>query len=201
MDKLAFAQEPKRYGILQRLRALAGDRRGVGAVEFALIAPLLLGLYITAFEITMGLSVGKRVTRSANTISDLVTQQTSVSPNFLLTMTNVAKSMFAPYSAKDITLKITGVTIDAAGKPTVLWSWGYWNSAAQDAPYKIGDPFNVPSEMRVASSFLVHSEVSVSHELLMFMPGIMPQSVREITIRREYFYHQRLGDNIPCALC
>ena len=30
------------------------DRRGVGAVEFAILFPILLALYVTSFELTIG---------------------------------------------------------------------------------------------------------------------------------------------------
>ncbi|EUC00632.1 TadE family protein [Rhizobium sp. CF080] len=191
-------QPQKRYrGLLIRLKQFATDRRGVGAVEFALIAPLLLSLYITSFEITIGLSVSKRVTRSASTIADLVTRETSVDKTMLTTMKDVTASLFAPYTPDTLNIKVTGVTLDATGNPTVAWSWD------QDSgrPYVVGSAVQVPSDMRTANSFLVRAEVSVHHELLMFMPGLLPNSVQDLTIAREYFYRQRLGNNVSCTNC
>jgi Flp pilus assembly protein TadG len=182
--------------ILSRLRAFVADRSGVGAVEFALIAPLLLMLYITAFEITMGLSMAKRVTRSASSIADLVTQRTSVDKTVLGTMQDVAKSLFAPYAATNLHIKITGISM-TSGSPQVAWSWDETNAV----PYAVGSAVDVPTEMQSTDSFLVRSEVSVSHKLLMFMPGLMPTSLQEITIARQNFYRQRLGSAITCSGC
>ena len=56
-------------------RRLARERKGAGAIEFAILFPVLIMLYIGAFEITIGLSVSKRVTRAAGTIADIVTQR------------------------------------------------------------------------------------------------------------------------------
>jgi Flp pilus assembly protein TadG len=187
----------KRHGILLRLRALWIDRRGVGAVEFALIAPLLLCLYITAFELTIGLSVAKRTTKTANTIADLVTQQNTVTPTVLGTMKDVANSLFAPYTPQNLTIKITGVTIDASSAPTVAWSWDQSNGK----PYAVGSAVAVPTDMRSPSSFLVRAEVSVNHQLLMVMPGMLPSSLQTITLRREYYYRQRVGSGITCNGC
>ena len=54
---------------VRRLRAVirrfAVDRQGVGAIEFAIVFPILVMLYVGAFEITVGLSVSSRATRSA----------------------------------------------------------------------------------------------------------------------------------------
>jgi len=190
-------QRTQSEGFLTRLRRLVADRRGVGGIEFALIAPLLISLYITSFEITIGLSVSKRVTRSAGAIADLVTQQTSVDQAFLATTKDMTDSLFFPYTANELSIKITGVTLDAGGNPTVAWSW----NGTPSPPYPVGSPVDVPAEMRTPSSFLVRSEVSVSHELLMFMPGALPPSLQNITIARQFFYRQRFGSEIACSNC
>jgi len=105
-------------GLLMQIRRLWSDRHGVGAVEFALIAPLLLMIYITVFELTIGLSISKRVTRAAGTIADLVTQQQeSVSDSFLNSMEHVAQSIFVPYGGTTTLIKITGIALDAAANP------------------------------------------------------------------------------------
>lgn len=180
-----------------RLRSLRKDVRGVGGVEFALIAPLLLSLYITSFELTIGLSVSKRVTRMASTVADLVTQQSSVNKTYLATMKNVADGIFTPYKPENLKMKISGITLDASSNPTVSWSWD------QDGgkPYAVNSVANVPTDMRSPTTFLVRAEVSVTHQLLMFMPGVMPSSLQTITLRREFFYRQRVGSSITCTGC
>lgn len=191
-------QSQKRpQGFLIALRQFIADRRGVGAVEFALIAPLLLSLYITSFELTIGFSVSKRVTHSADTIADLVAREASVNTAFLATMPHLAASIFVPYTPNKLSIKITGVTIDADGNPIVAWSW----QNGEDAPYAVGSPVDVPEKMRLGSSFLIRSEVLVKHDLLMFMSGLVPTNLQEIPIGQEFFYRQRFGDSISCTDC
>lgn len=186
-----------RLPLIDKMRLLRSDVRGVGAVEFALIAPLLLFLYITSFELTIGLSVSKRVTRTASTIADLVTQQSKVTTSDLQQMTSVANAVFTPYKPENLKIKVTGVTLDASSNPTVAWSW------AQDGsrPYANASSVNVPTDMRSASTFLVRAEVSVTHQLLMFMPGLMPSNLQTITLNREFYYRQRVGTSITCDGC
>jgi Flp pilus assembly protein TadG len=190
-------RSPRLNTLFTRFKALWADRRGVGGVEFALIAPLLLCLYITAFELTIGLSMSKRTTRTASTVADLVTQQSSVTPTVLATMTDVANSIFAPYTPQNLSLKITGVTLDANGNPTVAWSWDQTNGR----PYVVGSAVDVPTDMRSPDTFLVRAEVSVTHQLFMVMPGVLPSELRTITLRRQYFYRQRVGSSIACNGC
>ena len=44
--------------------ALLGDRRGVAALEFALIAPLLLSMYFVTMEVAQAIESNKKVGRS-----------------------------------------------------------------------------------------------------------------------------------------
>src|SRR6478752_9995530 len=91
-----------RLPLTEQMRRFAADVRGIGGVEFALIAPLLLFLYITSFELTIGLSVSKRVTRTASTVADLVTQQAKVTTSDLQQMTSVANAIFTPYQPQNL---------------------------------------------------------------------------------------------------
>ena len=184
-------------GWLCRFRALIVDTKGAGAVEFALIVPLLIFLYITAFELTIALSVSKRTASSASTIADITTQQASVTPTWLATMKDVTGSIFAPYAPQNLSLKITGVQLDANSNPTVAWSLDQSNGK----PYAVGSTVNVPSDMRTSSTFLVRTELSVTHKLLMIMPGLLPPQLQTITLSRQYYYRQRVGTSIDCNGC
>ncbi|NEH57985.1 pilus assembly protein [Rhizobium leguminosarum] len=180
------------------MRRLGRDRKGAGAIEFAILFPVLVMLYIGAFEITVGLSVSKRVTRAAGTVADLVTQQQSVTKSALAQMPSVATAIFVPYNSTSLTLKITGITIDAGANAKVLWSW----AKAGTVPYaKNTSVTNVPADMKTANSFLVRTELSIPYTMFLFAPNFMPDGMRTITISRSYFYRQRQGDSIPCGDC
>lgn len=186
-------------GIILPIRRFLRDQRGVGAVEFAIIAPILIAIYITCFELTIGLSVSKRVTKATGTVADLVTQQTSVTKASLAGMVDVSKAIFVPYntSTNALKLKITGISVDATSTPKVAWSW----DQAGGRPYAVGGTVaDVPTELKTANSFLVRAELSVPHELFMLMP-VLSSETRSITIARSYFYRQRKGDTITCNDC
>ena len=54
--------------------ASLGDERGVSAVEFAMLLPLMLTLYLGAVEISQGIGADRKVTLTARTVADLVSQ-------------------------------------------------------------------------------------------------------------------------------
>jgi Flp pilus assembly protein TadG len=57
-------------------RRLLKDRRGIAAVEFAFVLPIMLTLYLGCVEVTQGVIANRQVTAIARTIADLASQQT-----------------------------------------------------------------------------------------------------------------------------
>ncbi|MGY5807296.1 TadE/TadG family type IV pilus assembly protein [Rhizobium sp. LEGMi198b] len=179
------------------LRRFTRDERGIGAIEFAILFPVLLMLYLGAFELTIALSVEKRASRSAGSIADIVTQQSSVSKTVFATMPSVASAIFAPYDSTGLTLKITGIQLDANSNATVAWSW------AQDGskPYATGSTATVPSDINQASTFLVRTELAIPYQLISFGSDFLPAGSSQITISREYFYRPRTDSTVTCSDC
>ena len=182
---------------MSRLKALLHNREGVGGVEFALIAPMLLVLYLSAVELTVGLSIAKKASLAASTITDLITRTEKITKADLTVMEDVTKSIFVPYPSRDLSIKITGVTINNAGASTVAWSWA--NKGA--APYVVGSTVAIPDGMDIPNTFVVRTELSVDHDLMMYLPSFTGSSLKEITIAREFFFRQRVGDRIECQDC
>lgn len=178
-------------------KRLMGDRQGVGGVEFALVAPMLIVLYLMAFELTMGLSVAKKASMASSTIADLVSREETVDKTFLAGMADVSGAIFVPYPSKDLLINVSAIKIDSSKAAKVLWSW----STTGVAPYAVGTDAPVPADMLVADTFLIRSELSVSHELMMYLPGLSGSEAKNFTIAREYYFRQRLGTEIKCAGC
>lgn len=183
----------------ERVRRMVRERSGASAIEFAFLAPVLVALYISSFEITTGYSVSQKTLKAAGAIADIVTRQDTVNKAFLSEMIDAAESTIAPSPANGLKLKITGVTVDSNGTAKVLWSW----NESGGKPYSKGATVDVPTDMKKPNSFLVHSELSVDHTMLLFFgsPDALQQSNRSITISREFFYRQRLGADVPCSDC
>ncbi|MCC0052297.1 MAG: pilus assembly protein [Rhodobiaceae bacterium] len=188
-------------GILVNLsrtvRRLRGDRSGVGAVEFALIAPVLIVLYMGSLEISVAMSVNKKLVRAASTVADLVTQDDSVDKAFLASMVNVAQSVMTPYRSDGMKIKITGIAIDATGVGKATWSWQQDNTR----PYTIGSVQTLPKDLAIPNTFLVRSEIEFDHKLLLIMPDIQDIDIRTLNMKKTYHLRQRIGDSVTCSNC
>ncbi|WP_132079394.1 TadE/TadG family type IV pilus assembly protein [Sinorhizobium americanum] len=178
------------------LSRLSRDRRGVGGVEFALVAPLLIMAYIGAFELSVGLNVVRKVARASSTVADLVSQEKNVDTAYLDGMSNVAESVLAPYAGTDYTLKITGIQVNGTTTGTVLWS----RDQDGGTPYPANSTTTVPADLEAVNAFVVRTELVVPHELLLLSPDLS-SSVSTIDLSRTTYYRQRSGTKIECSGC
>lgn len=184
-------------GLKRTARKLRGDREGVGAVEFALIAPVLIVLYMGSLEVSVAMSVNKKLARASSTVADLVTQDETVNKAFLQSMLNVAQSVMTPFRSDGIKVKITGISIDSAGVATATWSWQEDNTK----PYATGSTQSLPTDLAIPDTFLVRTEIAFDHDLLLIMPGIQDIDIRTINMKKTYHLRQRVGNSVTCSDC
>ncbi|MCA1405837.1 pilus assembly protein [Ensifer sp. IC3342] len=182
---------------LGSLSSLIRDRRGVGGVEFAIIAPLLLMLYIGAFEISLGFTVARKVSRASSAVADIVSRQTDVNKALLDNMKHVALSIMAPYDSSGYTLKITGIQVTGTTSGKVVWSRDQ-NGAR---PYAVDSIATVPADLDSVNAFVVRTELVVPHDLLLFAPGLESSTLKTIDLSKTSYYRQRFGDTIKCTDC
>ena len=186
---------------LERLRAafsrLLEARQGVAAVEFAMLAPLFIFIYLMAFQMTIGFSTSNRVARAAATIADIATQAETTDTDSLTDLYDLSKAIMAPYSTANLQIKVSGITIDANGDATIDWSWKSDNTT----PYTEGDSVTVPDDLQVASSFLVHAEVKTIYNFLFFAPYFSSSKASSIDIYKDFYFRQRVGDSVTCSDC
>lgn len=114
----------------RRLRGAVLDRRGVAAVEFAMILPLLLLLYVGTADLSRGVMSIRKVDLLSRTISDLVAQQSNASamPSSTISLIfTTASAIMVPFSTNNLTLTVSAVDIKAVSNVCcqVLVRWSY----------------------------------------------------------------------------
>jgi Flp pilus assembly protein TadG len=104
------------------LGRFGGDRRGVSAVEFALLAPVMITLYFGSVEISDGVAADRKVSLTAAALANLAAQATTISGDDMTNILNAATAIIAPYDANKLAITVTCMSIDANKKATVMWS-------------------------------------------------------------------------------
>lgn len=143
----------------QRLADFRRDHSGIAATEFAVIVPLMLVLFFGVVEFSTGVAVDRKVTLVARTLSDLVSQNTSVDNTKLtgiFTAGTQVMSQYAqsPYSASTLHSTISELYVDPnTHTAKVQWSSGY-------AVRATGSAVTIPTALKVDSTYLILSEVS-----------------------------------------
>jgi Flp pilus assembly protein TadG len=174
-------------------RRLAQDTRGVSAVEFALILPIMITMYIGAVEFSHALTVDRRVTSVASAAADLVAQSKQTSSAQVLDVFTAANSIMQPYSSTPISIVLTSVVADVDNKTTVDWSCAHNGSAyADDAAYILPDGLTQPF------SSIIVAEVSYS-----YTPPVGEFITGSINLTQKFFLRPRRSltvewDGAPC---
>ena len=100
------------------------DRRGVAAIEFALVAPLLLCMYFVTMEVSQAIETNKKVSRVGSMVADLVTQQSTTSMSELEAIMQIGQALLTPYYRSKPDDHVTAIEItdetDAEGQGVLV---------------------------------------------------------------------------------
>lgn len=175
-------------GLPDRLVRFLRDRRAVAALEFAIILPLMLVLYLGCVEVTQGIAIKRKVTLTAHTVADLTSQQTAVSAAEMANIFNAAAAIMAPYPSANLQAVVAEVAIDGQGQATVVWSSASQNGTALTA----GQSVTVPSALAVPNTYLILGQAQYSYD-----PTYASALTNTVTLSDQIFVLPRQSASIP----
>lgn len=139
------------------LTRLIRDDRGVSAVEFALIAPLMLSLYLGCVGLSDGVSADRKLTLVSSTVANLVAQSTALTDTDMTNIFSASGAIMSPYSTSNLTMAVSCLKIDASKNVTVKWSKGYNGGSA------LSGSVSIPTDLKVANSQLILAKASYAY--------------------------------------
>lgn len=199
-------------GMLGRLRdrlaRLVSDRRGVAALEFALIAPLLMSMYFVTMEVGQGIETNKKIGRTASMIADLVTQQQSTTTSDLDAILKIGNALIQPYNRSRPTIIITAieVTDEDSPKVEVVWSRKMENGGflADAIPESTT---TVPDKLKIRGTFLIRVESRLNYyPVITWAAGAkstlgLTAAFDELEMSETYYLRPRMTQTIACSNC
>ncbi|WP_353643408.1 TadE/TadG family type IV pilus assembly protein [Mesorhizobium sp. WSM2239] len=190
------------------LASLIPDRRGVAAVEFALIAPLLLSMYFVTMEVAQGIEANKKVGRVGSMVADLITQQSEVTPAQLQAILKIGGSIMQPYnrSAPKIVVTAIDITPDPGSQVKVAWS-GKLENGVYSKDAAAGTATTVPTTLKMPGTFLIRVDSYLDYRPVITWSasakstlGLMA-AFDNISMKETYYLRPRMSPTIKCAAC
>ena len=167
------------------LRRFARHRGGVSAVEFAIVLPFMLLMYVGGVELADGLSIRFKVTETARTITDLASQYPSIDAETMSGILALSSQVVAPYPAASMAMTLSQVEIPAnATEGTIIWS-----ASLNGTARTVGASMAVPTNLQNQSSavYLMFGEVTYP-----YTPGLGYVITGTVNIYESTYFYPRL---------
>lgn len=141
--------------MLKTLARFRRDRRGLAAIEFAMIAPVMAAMFLGSIELTDSLACKQKVTGMAATAADLVAQETTVSNGDISNVFSAVNSIVYPYPTSGLKIVITSLSYSTSTKGKVVWS-----NAQNTSARSVNSTVTVPSGVITSGGSVILVEVT-----------------------------------------
>jgi Flp pilus assembly protein TadG len=173
-------------GFLRRFRR---DRRGVSAVEFALVTPLILLMFFALNELGQGLMAQRRVSHVASSVGDLAAQATALHDSDITDIFSVANFMMEPMSNATLYIRLTSVVADTNKTPKAAWSKV---SGSGMTAFSTGDAITLPTGLITnAGDSVVMAEATYTYTSPVGL--VLPHG---LTFNEKFFFRPRKSTTV-----
>lgn len=169
------------------------SRSGLAAVEFAFIAPIMILLFFGVIEGSAAYSSNRKVLMSANTLADLVAQETSITKDSLDNLFVGMEDVIDPRDI-NVTFRVVSVYLDTATNEVKV----HWSRDSNDAvPYAAGSvyPGNIDASLLNDAASLIVAETSYD-----YASPISQKVIGSITMNRTASRWPRLSPKVQFCI-
>ncbi len=168
----------RRGGIGGAARRFSRDAGGMAALEFSFIAPIMIFLFFATVEASEALSSSRRVGLAADTIADLVAQETRVEAGDLDDLFTGVEAIIAPGTVA-VDVRVVSLVVD----PDTLDVVVHWSrDNAGGTPYAEGAPYTGPADVALVDpgASIIVSEIEFDYE-----PPLTDRIFKDVTITKD----------------
>jgi Flp pilus assembly protein TadG len=187
-------------------RAFRDEQRGVAAVEFVFIAPLLIMLWLGTMEISQGVEINKKVGRSASVIGDLIAQEESWPVATIDDIMRIGAAVLQPYNRDAPRITVTEIHVDAGLNATVVWS-RRGDATNFSRPFPAGAAvLDLPGNLKIADTDLIRVETQLEY-LPVTSWAIRKNktggggSYASVNMAETYYMRPRNSEDVTCIGC
>lgn len=167
-------------------RRFAGDTQGLSAVEFALLLPLMLTMYLGGSEVSQAITASRKVTLVSRTVADLASQSSSITNASMTNILDASAAVVSPFQGSKLKVTVSQVKIDASGNATIEWS-----DTLHGTKHGTGTSVTLPAALAVANTWLIWTEAEYTYEPT-FGSGI----TGTIPLKDQMYMRPRLSNSV-----
>ncbi len=135
-------------------RQFSRSESGISAVEFALIAPLMAIIYFGCIELSLMMTLDRKVTGATATLGDLTARASSVTNDDLSDIFEATRMVMQPSDMSLADMRITSLKEDG-GDVKVAWS----DKCGSMTAYNVDDPVTIPANLIPTNGTLIMAEI------------------------------------------
>jgi len=139
-------------GLVSVYRRFIASTRGVAAIEFAMILPVMLILLLATFDAGNGIAVYMKV-RSATYILAAITNQysttTPIQSTDMTAITGATSAVLAPYSSSPVVVVISEAKITAPNQTTATV---VWSATLNGTALAVGSSLPLPASLNTTNN-------------------------------------------------
>jgi Flp pilus assembly pilin Flp len=189
--------------MLNRLRNLRRDNRGVAAIEFALMLPMLIALLIGCLEVTFKIWSTQKAEKLAVTLSDVIAQSTAVTNSDLQSLIGATDKIMDPFpfGANEGKIIISSLYVpQGEEEATVNWQCSFPGSGGLSASSEFGAKGAV-ADLPTGFTLVEKDNVIVTEIFYKYKPIAPGLLFDESIVYRRALFKPRLALLVtdPCA--
>ncbi|WP_409432520.1 TadE/TadG family type IV pilus assembly protein [Litorimonas sp. RW-G-Af-16] len=167
----------------RKIAELRSDTNGIAAVEFALIAPVMIAMYFGLAEIAQAISVDRKISQSTSVAGDLATQIAKVSAEDMSEIMAATLQIANINDTENYKLEVASYSMNADGD-VVLLGKAILNDGPQT--FKPFDPESLDSRILNQTSGVV-----VARTAYVFEPLKLKYMKTDVNLRETFLLKPR----------
>jgi Flp pilus assembly protein TadG len=174
--------------LVRTLRRFAVDEKsGLAALEFAIIAPMMILLVFGSVDLIDTLGANKRAQNAASSIADVVARDDAVSNAEITGLWAALDVLMYPDEGASMKMRVSSVRIESTTSARVVWSEGHGMTARV-----ANTTVSLPSQMMTPGTSVIMTESSYPYTAPL---GFLHTGSRNL--EHESYRRSRLVDPIP----
>lgn len=171
----------------RHLRRFGHERKGLAALEFAILLPMMVFVLFASIELLDMLDTNRRLENATSSLADVVARDTAVTNDEVTGLWAALNMLMFPSTSAGVRMRVTSVNVITSSNARVVWSETHgWTTRA------VNSTVSLPAGMMVAGTSIIMTESEMGYRgpLGILLAG-------PVTLGHTAYRRSRLVDPIP----